>query len=394
MTNFQPVPFGKYVLLERIGVGPTAELFRANAADSGDKGKAVLIKKILPQFSADQAFIDSMKEATRVSRLLHHPNIVQILDFGNVDDTCYIATEYLPGRTLQEVMVASKENGKPIGAPCALHITEEICRGLEYAHGQTDSQTSSRGIIHTNISPQSILITSTGEVKIAEFGGNSAQRQDNRFQMGMFKGKVAYMSPEQLDGKTIDCRSDLFSLGIILYEMTTGRRAFEGETVQVFSQVRQARFEPPENIVDGLYPELCQVIRFALEKDPENRYPAAGDMLTGLEEVMSNLAPRPDASTLVQYVEGLFIQDTEDEAHLHDHASHSHAKGVSVGAGGVERHANLGYPKADVAKTTPKTEDVRLESGKTSLEMTTETVPAQNSTAKITKKTQGIEPNP
>jgi serine/threonine protein kinase/TolA-binding protein len=396
MTTFQPVRFGKYDLLERIGLGPTAELFRARRADIGDEEKTILIRKILPQFSADQAFVASMKEAARISTLLHHPNIVPILDFGDVDDTWYIATEYLPGRTLQEVLVASKENEKPLELPCALYITAEICKGLQYAHSQVDPRSGSQGIIHTNISPQSILVTSSGNVKISEFGVNSSQGQGNRFQMGMFRGKVAYMSPEQLDGKPVDCRSDLFSLGIILYETTTGRRAFDGETVQVFSQVRQARFEPPENIVEGLAPEVCQIISRALEKNPGNRYPSASEILTGLEEILAEVVPRPNASTLLQYMESLFIEDPcsrqqrisdsvvqEADKCAHDD-SFSKEHGVSGEGDYIDRQASIGISNADIANAAKKMGDIPFGSGKTPTEIRTENVSGQQTTIQPT----------
>ena len=321
MTHFQPVPFGKYVLLEKVGVEPIAELFRARAAESGDQEKSVLIKKFLPQFMADQGFVNAMKQAAGISANIHHPNIVQVLDFEISENASYIATEYLSGRTLQEILTAMQANGQPMAVPCALYITEEICKGLKHAHGLADSQGDPCHIVHNNINPQSIFITQKGGIKITDFGGAAAQSPDNNSQIGMFKGKVAYMSPEQVDGKAIDCRSDLFSLGIILYEMATGRRPFDGETVQVFSRVRQARFEPPEKIVPGLSPALCQVIGCALQRDPENRYPSAGDMLAALEQVLFNMATLPGTATVARYVEDLFPEKPVVDTGFHHEAS-------------------------------------------------------------------------
>ena len=293
------------MLLERIAVEPTAEVFRAETEGESGGKSSVLIKKILPQFTKDQGFTDSLSQAAKVSKFLKHPNIMQVIDFGQVDETYYMATEYLTGRTLEEVLELSKEQRQPLELSHALQITTEICEGLAYAHSLTDSEGKSRNIIHRNISPQSVFITDEGNVKITEFGINTAERQDSSSQMGMFKGKVAYMSPEQVDRKAVDCQSDIFSLGVILYEMATGKQAFEGETIQIFSKVRQAQYEPPENIMEGLPSELCKAIHRALEKDPKDRYPSASEMVTQMKQVLSQVDAKPTASTLAQYLKKL-----------------------------------------------------------------------------------------
>jgi serine/threonine protein kinase/Tfp pilus assembly protein PilF len=245
-------------------------------------------------------------------------------DFGNVDDAYYLATEYLTGRTLEEILDSSKERNQPLGVANALYVATEICKGLEHAHSQKDSKGNGRNIIHRNISPQSIFITDKGNIKITEFGINAAAGQDSSSQMGMFKGKVAYMSPEQVDGKAMDCRSDIFSLGVILYEMVTGKQAFEGETIQVFSRVRQAQFEPPENIVDQLPSELCQIIRRALEKMPEDRFPSATEMGTHIKEVLPVVGSEPTVSTFIQYLEDLSHNKADMGEAAQERSSNSH----------------------------------------------------------------------
>lgn len=349
MTQFQPVSFGTYVLLERIAVGATAELFRAQTSEKNGGTPPVLIKKILPQFMKDAGFLDSLNQAARVSKLLKHPNIIQVFDFGNVDDAYYLATEYLTGQTLEEVLDLSKEQRKPLELSNALHITMDICEGLVYAHSLTDSQGNPRNIVHSNISPQSIFITSEGKVKITEFGINTEERQNSSSQMGMFKGKVAYMSPEQVDGKAIDCRSDIFSLGVILYEMATGKQAFEGETMQVFSRVRQAQFEPPGNIVDDLPKKLCQVIGRALEKKPEDRYSSTGEMITHIKQVLSEVGPAPTSSGLARHLKNLSNNRPDMGSTAQDHSSAAHSKEIPE-AVSIESFVEPKVEKATVEK--------------------------------------------
>jgi serine/threonine protein kinase/Tfp pilus assembly protein PilF len=313
MTGLQPVPFGKYLLLDRIGVNATAELYRAKTIDQQGVEKRVLIKKILPHLTADKVLIKSFMDEAKISSLLQHENIIQIYDFGSIDGTYFIAIEYLFGQTLEQVNNASKKQERPIGLENALYITAQICSGLQHAHKLKNSQGSPHNITHGNISPHSIFITYEGQVKITDFGIHTADTQDSRMHMGIMKGKLAYMSPQQVDGKTIDHRSDIFSTGILLYEMVTGKQMFEGQTMQVFSRLRQAKFEPPESIVDCQHPEVYEIIYRALEKQPEKRYPTAGQMLADLHKVISAMSSQPTASGLAQYMKGLLGKKTDTE---------------------------------------------------------------------------------
>ncbi len=313
MANFQPVQFGKYLLLDKIGVGGMAELYRAKITGVQGFEKLIAIKKILPHLSSEEVLIKSFIDEAKLAAFLQHQNIVQIYDFGSMEGSYFIAMEYLFGKDLRSVTNKSKSKGMPISLENALHIASRICAGLEYAHNLKDFQERPLNIIHRDIGPQNIFVTYDGQVKIIDFGIAKAAIQESTTQFGSIKGKVAYMSPEQAEGKNIDSRSDIFSIGIILYEMVTHRRMFEGNTYQVFSMVREARFDPPEEVNKDLPPKLYDILHKALAKDFQQRYLSAGEMLSDLDECKYQLSFRSGARNLSQYMETIFEDETGAE---------------------------------------------------------------------------------
>jgi len=253
-------------------------LYRAKI--TGVKGfeKLIAIKKILPHLTSEKALISSFIDEAKLAAFLQHPNIVQIYDFGNMEDSYFLAMEYLVGRDLKYIIEKSNEVNNPIGLENALLITTQICNGLFYAHNLKDFHGESLSIIHRDIGPQNIFITYDGQVKIIDFGIAKAANQSTITQTDLIKGKVAYMSPEQAHGEDIDHRSDIFSIGIILYELVTQKRMFVGDRFQVYTKVCEADFEPPENAKKGLPPILYEILHTALAANPENRYQSAEEM--------------------------------------------------------------------------------------------------------------------
>jgi len=306
MTLSQPIRFGKYLLLDKIAVDGKAEFYKAELAGTQGVEKPILIKKVLPHLTAEKGLVQSFMDEAKICAFLKHENIIQVYDLGTTDGAYFVAMEYVFGKNLQVIDSTSKEKSLPISLENALFIAEKILDGLDYAHQLKDSQGNPRHIIHGNIAPDNVLVTHDGEVKMTDFSVSAGGGQDTRTRKDMMTGKLAYMSPQQIDGKPIDHRSDIFSTGILLYEMTTGKKAFEGGTTQVFSQVRQAKFEPPENLMNGQHPKLCEIIYRALEKAPEKRYQSAGEMLADLQEVADNISPKPTAAGLSEYMNALF----------------------------------------------------------------------------------------
>ena len=319
MTSFQKKRLGKYLLLDKLAVGGMAELYRAMITGVQGFEKLIAVKKILPHLATEEELVRSFIDEAKLAALLHHQNIVQIYDFGSLEDTYFIAMEYLLGKDCRILQNRAKEKNMPLSLSMALLIVSRICAGLDYAHKIKDFHGRPLNIIHRDISPQNILITYEGEIKIVDFGIAKAATQTTMTQMGMIKGKVAYMSPEQSVGKAIDKRSDIFSCGILLYEMITGHKMFYGDTMHILSKVREADFVKPEELNKDIPEEVLKVIYRALQKEPDDRYPSCGDMLTDLEDCMHQLSLHPTTHALAQYMKDIFSDEiSAEELHLQE----------------------------------------------------------------------------
>ncbi|MGD2126788.1 MAG: protein kinase [Desulfobacteraceae bacterium] len=357
MNDILPTRFGKYLLLEKIAVGGMAELYRARIRGTQGFEKLVAIKKLLSHLTDEVELVNAFIDEAKLAALLQHQNIVNIFDFGSLEGTYFIAMEHLFGKDLRLIAEKSKEHGPPLSLQHALYITSKICQGLDYAHNLKDFQGNPLNIIHRDISPQNILITYDGEVKIVDFGIAKAAGQNTKTRDGVIKGKVSYMSPEQASGETIDNRSDIFSTGILLYEVVTGKRMFEGDSLQALAQVRDAKFEPPESAAPDLSAKLYEILHRALAKQPDQRYQSAGEMLSDLEEYMYQEDLRPTARGLAQYMKGLFGQDILDEERFMRETMQINLLGDSVA------EAETQHPK----KVLEKTRMITLTEIKTSL---------------------------
>ena len=313
MSELEHQRFGKYLLLSRIAQGGMAELYRAKLI--GDEGfeKLIAIKTILPHLSEETNLVNSFIDEAKLAAFLQHPNIVQIYDFGSVNSTYYIAMEYLYGKDLKLVTERYKEKELPLSIENALYIAAQVCAGLDYAHKLKDFRGRPLNIIHRDIGPHNIFVSYDGQVKIIDFGIAKAAIQNTKTQDGSIKGKMAYMSPEQAMGESIDHRSDIFAMGILIYEMVTHKRMFEGDAFRVFAKVREADYTPAEIVNEALPRELCRIIDKALTKDREQRYQSAEELLADLEKCMRGLSISPSYRNLSQYMKDLFGKEAEAE---------------------------------------------------------------------------------
>ncbi len=320
MNEFQPSRFGKYILAEKLATGGMAQLYIAKIVGIEGFEKLVAIKMILPHLAKEKEFVESFIDEAKLAALLNHQNNVQIYDFGCIDESYFICMEYLLGKDLRAIINQAREQKKPISLENALYITSRVCAGLDYAHNLKDMQGNALNLIHRDISPQNIFVTYQGEVKILDFGIAKATTQSTLTQFGMIKGKVAYMSPEQANGEDIDNRSDIFSTGIVLYEMITGKKLFTGEsTMQILAKVRDCEFADPEAVIKGLPDRVYSIIRRGLEKDRNKRYQSCGEMLADIEDCMLELSIRPSARSLSEYMRELFKDVIDREEHrLHE----------------------------------------------------------------------------
>ena len=298
-----PREFGKYHLIEAIAAGGMAELYRAKLYGAGGFEKDLAIKKILPQLVRDEAFVQMFMDEAMITVTLNHGNIVSVIDFGELEGEYYLVMEYVDGINLQSLIKKSQELSDPIPPPIACYTVLNICRGLDYAHRKVGPDGKPLQIVHRDVSPQNILLSFEGEVKIVDFGIARAASRITSTQAGVVKGKVAYMSPEQLTGQEVDNRSDIFAAGIILYEMLTNRRPFEGGTPQeTMAQISRGAYEKPHKLNKKVDKKLTAVVKKALERNPKKRYKTAGEMATALSDYVYRVGQHADASTLASFI--------------------------------------------------------------------------------------------
>ncbi len=314
MPIAQNTQFGKYQILDLLAIGGMAEVYRARVTGAEGFEKIVVIKRIHAHLAAEKDLISSFIDEAKLAALLQHQNIVMIHDFGNVDGSYYIAMEYLHGRDLSRIIERGRDMSFPLRLEHILQIVSRICAGLDYAHNLKDANAVPLNIIHRDVSPQNILVTYEGNVKILDFGIAKAVGKCTQTQTGVIKGKVAYMSPEQARGMPVDHRSDIFATGILLYEMVTGQRMYLGQdTIQLLQKVSVADFVPAEKIVENLPPLLYEILRKALARDPDQRYQTDAAMLADIEECAYQSGLRLSTRGLSQYMKQIFADEIEAE---------------------------------------------------------------------------------
>jgi serine/threonine protein kinase len=282
-----PVRFGKYLLLERINVGGMAEVFKSKTFGVAGFERILAIKRILPSLIEDDEFVRMFIDEARIAVQLNHANIVQIYELGKHGDHYYIAMEYLPSRDLRAILDKMRSAGQLMPIPQAAYVCSKVCEGLDYAHRKRDPAGTPMNIIHRDVSPQNILISYEGECKVIDFGIAKAANRASKTQAGVLKGKFAYMSPEQVRGLPIDRRSDIFAVGILLYEMLTGERLFIGESdFSTLERVRNAEVVPPTTFNKKITPELEQIVLKTLAREVEDRYQWASDLAEDLQRFL------------------------------------------------------------------------------------------------------------
>ena len=274
MTTFAPEAFGKYYLVDKIAVGGMAEIFKAKSYSHGGFEKLLVIKRILDHLSDNDEFIEMFVDEAKISVTLQHPNIVQIYDFGKIRDNYFIAMECIEGRDIKGILRKLAERKKLLPVEFAVYIGHEMCKGLDYAHKKADNTGKCLNIVHRDISPSNVLVSWSGEVKVADFGIALASSAKHETKAGVLKGKFEYMSPEQAQGKELDARSDVFATGIILHEMLTGRRLFKTKSeLQTLEKIKSVDIEPPNAINVNVPARLNEIVMKALARDPADRYP-------------------------------------------------------------------------------------------------------------------------
>ena len=279
----------RYTITERLDHGGMAEVFRGVAESMEGFKKSVAIKRILPNLTKNQKFVSMFLDEARLSLFLQHANIVQVFDISKTPDNAYfLVMEYVDGCNLKALIERQKQKGKRIDIGHSVYLMAECCKALQYAHSLEHPETNEPlGIVHRDISPPNILMSKNGEVKLVDFGLAKANSQIESTDPGVVKGKFSYLSPEAASGLDVDHRADVFAVGIILWELFTGRRLFYGDTdYQTVELVRQARVPSIAALNPEIDSELEQVVRKSLARDPNDRYQSAADLGDALAQFL------------------------------------------------------------------------------------------------------------
>jgi hypothetical protein len=296
---------GPYLLHKKVARGGMAELFLADYVRRDGFKRKVAIKRILPHLAGNKNFIKMFTREARVAALLQHPNVVQIFDYGKIDNAYFIAMEYIDGKNLGEIISALKQ-GLPFDK--ATFIISQICKGLDYSHSKKDENTGEPfHIVHRDISPQNLLVSYQGEVKISDFGISKARSEPSLTQAGVVKGKMAYLSPEQALGEPIDHRADIYALGLVFYETLTGKRVYTFKNdIDAIRTIPKMDIKPLSMSVPDIPEELNRIVMKCLEKQKDNRYQSASAVNTDLLKFKKEQKLTFDASDLADFMKKKF----------------------------------------------------------------------------------------
>jgi serine/threonine protein kinase len=304
------VRLGKYELLSRLGVGGMAELFVARTTGQHGFEKRVALKRILASHADDEQFIQMLLAEARLAASLNHPNIVQVYDVGEVDGTYFFTMEYVFGQDLRKIVRACQSRGTWPTPELALQIIIGTATGLHYAHEKEDGEGDPLGLVHRDVSPSNILVSHDGGVKLVDFGIARVSTMQSQTAQGVLKGKVPYMSPEQCRGEQLDRRSDIFSLGIILWELSTRRRLFAGDNdVAVAGKICNNDVPRPSSIVPDYPPRLEAIVLKALARDRNDRYATAQELQLELEEYARDARMLLSSARLSGFMSDLFADE-------------------------------------------------------------------------------------
>lgn len=321
--NRKPSQAGQYYLTEKIAQGGMAEIYKGLAYDANGLKRTVCIKKILPHISSNPEFIESLIDEAKIAVTLSHGNIAQTYDLGKVEDDYFIVMEHINGKSLSQVAKKASREKKLVPLPLVCHFISEVANGLDYIHRRTDSEGHPLHIVHRDMSPQNVIISYSGTVKIIDFGIAIAANRLGLTEVGILKGKFAYMSPEQAKGESLDHRSDIFSLGVMLFELITGKRLFKAEdNRETIRNVRKANVP----LVCSLRPELPEafetICQKALAKDRRKRYRAASEFRDDLLKLLHTHYPEFRQSDASSFMQTLFAEELKQNMEKQEATPH------------------------------------------------------------------------
>ena len=306
--------FGKYILLEKLGVGGMAEIWLSRSSGASGVSKFVAIKRILPQYTEQPEFIEMFKDEAKIAVNLSHANIVSIFEFGLEKQQLYLAMDYVEGRNLRQILNKMKKSGVTFSIEQVLYVIKEVSGGLDHAHRCIDPNTGKPlNIIHRDMSPQNIMVSFEGEVKVVDFGIAKAETQIENTRAGTLKGKFGYMSPEQAEGQSIDLRTDIFALGIVLWELLANDRLFVANNeVNTLRKIRDCQIPSLRKINPNIPPELERIVSKALAKDRNLRYQTAAAFHRELSRFLNRQYPDFSPHDFSVFIKTLFAAEILD----------------------------------------------------------------------------------
>ncbi len=325
-----PIPFGRFLLFERIAIGGMAEVFAAVRWDD-DAGHLYAVKRILPSLAEDRELVQMFLDEARVVVQLDHRGIVPVHELGKLPGGYYIAMDYVAGRDLRSLAARFRAAGDALPVPVVAHVGAEVADALDAAHHGRGAGGEPLGVVHRDVSPANVLVGFDGQVRIIDFGiAQAAHRRVARGAPGMLRGKFAYMSPEMVRGLPVDRRSDVFALGIVLWELLAMRRLFTAPSeLAVMEKVRAARVAPPSATNRAVPPELDAVVLRALAREPEQRFHWASEVRDALAP-FAREAPPDDPRPLAREMARAFPEELRAEARLAERLRAAREGGASA----------------------------------------------------------------
>ncbi|MGV3619917.1 MAG: serine/threonine protein kinase [Archangium sp.] len=308
--------FGNYQLVKKLATGGMAEVWLAKQTGIEGFNRHVVVKRILPHLAEDPEFVQMFLNEAKIASRFNHPNIAQIYDLGEKDGQYFIAMEFIHGEDLGRVMRRAWSTGQWVARHIALRIVADSCQGLYYAHTRNDEQGRPLRVVHRDISPQNILISFDGAVKVVDFGIAKASDQVSMTKSGAIKGKFAYMAPEQAAGKPLDARSDVFALGLVLYELVTGVRPLKRDSeLATLQAALECKIDPPSAVAE-VPVELDEIVMRALAKAPDDRYTDAREFQRSLEQFLLHSKELSTSAEVSELMAALFADRLGEEARL------------------------------------------------------------------------------
>ncbi len=349
--------YGKYFLIKKLAEGGMAEIFLAKQLGVEGFEKNVVIKRMLPHLSAASDFVSMFLDEARLAASLTHSNIVQISDLGLSDGCYYICMEYLAGEDLATVLRTAKRRGEPAPVNIVLRVLTEAAIGLHFAHEAVDPKGEPMRLVHRDISPSNLFITYGGQVKVLDFGIAKAESRVTSTGAGIVKGKYQYMSPEQARGDSIDRRSDIFSLGVSLYEALTGVRPFARDTdLAVLKAVLGGEYQPVRSLRPDLPLEVEQIVTKAMAQEAEYRYPTALAFAQDIERFVGATTSASGGQALTQFMTGFFGPERVKSKMRIESLDELAARGVDIPG-----RANPNAPKTAVGEVRTEAAPIRNE---------------------------------